>query len=100
MKLTFRLDFTEIVEEQAKYFTQEDSVEVAERFMDAVNETCIQISQSPMLGFARNFRDTNLKDSRIWRVKGFEKYLIFYVPKPTEIEFFYFAFSTRFQTIF
>lgn len=100
MKLNFRLDFTEGVEEHAKFLGEEGGFELAERFMESVRETCRRISKSPMVGFTRDFRDEELAELRIWRVKGFEKYLIFYIPKRDEIEFFYFLHSARDYTRF
>src|SRR5262249_55419478 len=59
---------------------------VAERFLDAVEETLSQLLQMPGLGRPRNFSNAALTGMRSHRVKDFDKYLVFYRPVETGIE--------------
>jgi toxin ParE1/3/4 len=95
MKQIYLPDFLESIAEQAEYLAQEASLDVAERFIEAVKETTVQLAKTPYLGFNREFRNSKLQSVRVWRVKGFEKYLIFYIPKQDSVEFFYMIHSAR-----
>ena len=95
MRLSYQPDFLESISEQAEYLGREGGFSLAARFIEAVQETTEQIRQMPFLGFTREFRNSKLQNVRVWRVKGFEKYLIFYVPKEDRIEFFYLIHSAR-----
>jgi toxin ParE1/3/4 len=48
----------------------------AERFLQAFDRTIVALADTPGLGTARDCPRT--KGLRMWRVRGFEKYLIFY----------------------
>lgn len=100
MKLIYFPDFLENVSEQTDYLAKESGIELADRFIDAVKETTNQIGKIPFLGFTREFRNPKLQSVRVWRVKGFEKYLIFYIPKNDRIEFLYLIHSARDYTKF
>jgi toxin ParE1/3/4 len=95
MKQIYLPDFLESIAEQAEYLGQEANPEVADRFIEAGKDTTIQLVKTPYLGFTREFRNAKLRSVRVWRVKGFEKYLIFYAPKQDSIEFFYLIHSAR-----
>lgn len=96
MKLVYRADFLEAINDQAIYLaTEEADAEIAGRFIDAVKQSTEQIGTMPFLGFAREFTNSKLKSVRVWRVSRFEKYLIFYVPKDEQIEFLYLIHSAR-----
>jgi toxin ParE1/3/4 len=95
MKQIYLPDFLESIAEQAEYLGQEANPEVADRSIEAVKDTTIQLAKTPYLGFTREFRNAKLRSVRVWRVKGFEKYLIFYAPKQDSIEFFYLIHSAR-----
>ncbi len=63
-----------------------DNMEAANRFLDACEEAFEQLARTPLIGVARQFRRPVLRNVRMWRVKGFEKHLIFYKPQPTTSE--------------
>lgn len=52
-------------------------------FRDAVQREIRLLQMHPFLGRPRRFRKRGL---RSWRIKGFEKYLIFYRPSRTTLE--------------
>jgi toxin ParE1/3/4 len=55
-----------------------DNLEAAIRFYEAAFRAFDVLLTNPHIGPARDFEDPELKDIRIWLVKGFEKHLIFY----------------------
>ena len=59
-------------------FIAEDSIEFADLFLEAVETTLLALAKMPRAGATRTFRNPQFVDVRIWRVKDFEKYLIFY----------------------
>ena len=64
----------------AVYLVTESSPETADRFVDAAEAVCTQLAGQPQMGWQRTFRHHRLSDIRVWRVKGFPDYLIFYLP--------------------
>jgi toxin ParE1/3/4 len=69
--------------EQALYVGRDDP-RTAARFLDAVQEAEQLLAGMPGLGAPRSFR--RLQELRMWRVRGFEKHLIFYRPTADGIE--------------
>lgn len=63
-----------------------DSVEAALNFESAVFESLNQLCMNPLVGSERIFAHPRLSGLRMWIVKGFENYLIFYRPLETHIE--------------
>ena len=59
-------------------FFAEKSVEKALAFDQAVFETFDRLCEMPLLGTERKCSNHKLLGIRLWFVKGFEKYLIFY----------------------
>ena len=59
-------------------YIAQDSLEVAYRFLDAVEETFQDLERMPRMGTKREFQDARLSGVRMWRVKAFPKHLIFY----------------------
>lgn len=72
-----------------------DDIEAANRFLDACEEAFEQLARTPLIGAAREFRRPALKDVRMWRVKGFEKHLIFYKPREDSVEILHVVHSAR-----
>ena len=62
------------------------SIDVARRFLKSANSTMEELAQMPEMGASRTFRNPRYVGVRMWRVKGFERYFIFYRPLKTEIE--------------
>lgn len=59
-------------------YIAKDNLEAAIRFYEAAFSTFDVLATNPQIGPTREFKDPQLTDVRIWLVKGFEKYLIFY----------------------
>jgi toxin ParE1/3/4 len=64
----------------------EQSPGLEARFLDAVEQTVDQIAELPAIGGFYDTQNPTLKDIRVWRVRGFEKFLIFYRLAESEIE--------------
>ncbi len=72
--------------EQFVYFAEEATLELAERYVAAVEATCLQLQTHPRLGTAYFSRATRLRELRRIPVQGFGQYLIFYLPSETGID--------------
>jgi len=55
----------------------------ARRFRDAARATVAELARMPQMGAPRPFRKH--PDLRMWKVRGFENYLIFYLPSEKDI---------------
>jgi len=62
----------------AVYLGEEASEETADRFLDSVDETLSNLVEMPLIGRFLDLNSEKLKDIHVWRVKDFEKWLIFY----------------------
>src|SRR5712692_6745894 len=67
-------------------FIAEDNLEAAERFLDAAEETLTLLASMPLMGRACAFQHPDAHGLRLWRVRGFERYLIFYRPIEGDID--------------
>ena len=61
-------------------------VDTGRRFRQAVRTTLHQLSQMPEMGSHGIFRNPRFESIRMWRVRGFDRYLIFYRPFRDGIE--------------
>lgn len=82
-----------IKREQAKRDLEECFVYIAENNLDTAVYFLVYAEESfeillkmPLLGSPRDFRSPKLRNLRIWHIKGFEEYLIFYRPVDDGIE--------------
>lgn len=73
------------IEEIMRYISQ-DNPEVAATFHGAVESTCELLVTMPEMGSPRTFNNPELEGLRMWPMKKFEKYLIFYRSTPEGIE--------------
>jgi toxin ParE1/3/4 len=65
-----------------------DSPKSAERFLKAVEKAIALLAEFPELGSRCEFRSPHIKDLRVWSIRRFKKYLIFYRPIENGIEIF------------
>jgi toxin ParE1/3/4 len=54
----------------------------ADRFLNHAYESFQDLARHPEMGPAVQLRDPKLKAIRRWQVRDFEKFLIFYEPRP------------------
>lgn len=66
--------FEELV--NLSFYLAEPDEEIAQRFLNACDETFLSLAENQFVGSARKFKSAKLSEVRMWRVKGFEKYLI------------------------
>ena len=71
--------------EQAEYIRQ-DSPRSALRFLEAAEKAFHDLAMQPGLGIPEVCDSPHLAELRCWPIRGFEKHLIFYFPKPDGIE--------------
>ena len=60
------------------YVAENASLEVARRFKDAAQDAFIELSEAPEMGSPGKIRQGKFAGVRLWRVGGFERYLIAY----------------------
>lgn len=85
--------FEELV--NLSFYIAQDNEDAAQRFLAACDETFMFLANNKNVGAMRTFRDSSLKDVRMWRVKGFEKYLVFYQPLSDGIKILHVVHSAR-----
>jgi toxin ParE1/3/4 len=59
------------------YLTEHAGLETAQRFRQAAQETYAELAEMPQIGVSGKVRQGRFADVRLWRVRGFENYLIF-----------------------
>ncbi len=72
--------------EQFVYFGEQAGVDLAERYFAAVEATCLQLVHHPRSGVLYDSGVASLKGLRRFPVKGFENYLLFYLPRQNGID--------------
>ncbi|MBI1762774.1 MAG: type II toxin-antitoxin system RelE/ParE family toxin [Acidobacteria bacterium] len=72
--------------EQFAYFCEAADWEVADRFFTATLAAFDRICEMPEIGNRRRFNNAMLVNVRMWPIKGFDKYRIFYRPLGNRIE--------------
>ena len=73
------------IDEHLAYIAQ-DNIEKAIEFDVAVFDSFDRLREMPFIGGERTFMNDRLNGLRMWFVKGFENYLIFYRPLGDRIE--------------
>jgi len=61
------------------YLVDQDAPDAAFRFVEAVEASVEQLLRMPNMGAPRELRNPALKGLRLWPVKDFDEFLIFYV---------------------
>lgn len=61
-----------------RYYRRARSPETARRFVTAAQETFVQLARTPDIGRLYQTTHPQLQHLHIWRVRRFERYLIFY----------------------
>jgi toxin ParE1/3/4 len=64
------------------YLAENADEETADRFLTEAEQTFVELARRPEMGAPLTLRDPRLQGMRKWRVRDFEKFLIFYVPRP------------------
>lgn len=64
------------------YLAENASVDVADRFLTNAEASFKVLSQQPSMGAPLTLRHPDLIGMRKWRVRDFDNFLIFYLPRP------------------
>jgi toxin ParE1/3/4 len=67
--------------QQYVYLAENAGLETAERFLGEANESFSDLAEHPALSVQLALHRPETAPIRKWRVKGFEKFLIFYLPR-------------------
>ena len=70
--------FEELV--SLSFYIAEEDEEALQKFLDACDTTFYFLAENKFIGSLKSFKNPKLSEVRMWRVKGFKKYLIFYIP--------------------
>lgn len=70
--------FEELV--KLSFYLAEDDEDIAQDFLNACDTTFRFLAENRFTGSIRKFKNSKLSEVRMWRVKGYKKYLIFYQP--------------------
>jgi toxin ParE1/3/4 len=74
------------LEEQAFYLAQHAGPEIGHRFLVAAHETFTLLAGRPGIGWHPRLSHPSLTSLRMFRISGFEKTLVLYLPVPGGIE--------------
>ena len=74
------------LDEQAEYLAVHQSVTVAVRFHHAAEDTFQLLANQPEIGRRAEYRSPLLVGIRMFLMKGFPKYLVFYRPLEDGVE--------------
>lgn len=69
----------DIIRQFRWYLVEQDAPVAQFRFVDAVEASVRQLLRMPNIGAPRELKNPALKGLRVWPVKGFDEFLIFYV---------------------
>jgi toxin ParE1/3/4 len=64
------------------YLAENASLGVADRFLANAEASFNALGQQPSMGAPVNLRHPDLTSMRKWRVKDFDNFLIFHIPRP------------------
>lgn len=81
--------------EECFVFIAEENLDTGVNFLVAVEDALEQLTRFPFLGKKRDFADPRFREMRVWQVKDFEKYLIFYQVIDDRIEMIRLLHSSR-----
>lgn len=79
MRISFSDDAFEELADLAGFIAQQNEA-AARSFLEACDVTFFQLAERPLIGALKHFESDKLSNVRMWRVKGFDSYLIFYIP--------------------
>jgi toxin ParE1/3/4 len=74
------------LDEQAFYLARKANPEVGHRFLVAAHETFALLASKPGIGWHSRLKHPRLTSMRAFRISGFEKMLVLYIPLPEGID--------------
>jgi toxin ParE1/3/4 len=64
------------------YLAESAGLDTAERFLTQAEASFNALAEQPMIGTPLTLKHPDLAGIRKWRVKDFDNFLIFYLPRP------------------
>lgn len=64
------------------YLAENASVDIAEHFLTQAEASFDELAAQPLMGAPLMLKRPELAGLRKWRVKGFDNYMILYIPRP------------------
>ena len=74
------------LDDQAYYYAHAASPEVGHRFLVSAHDTFALLATQPNMGWRSRSRYAGLRELRVFRVRGFDRILILYVPLHDGVE--------------
>ena len=74
------------LDEQAYYYATVSSADVGHRFLLPAHDTFALLATHPNMGWRSRTKLPRIRQLRVFRVKGFEKILILYLPNVDGVE--------------
>jgi toxin ParE1/3/4 len=74
------------LDDQAYYLASHASPEVGHRFLVAAHETFSLLATQPEMGWHCRLKARGVASLRVFRVAGFERMLVLYLPRPDGVE--------------
>jgi len=74
------------LDDQALYLATQAGPDVGHRFLLAAHETFALLAAQPQIGWRPLLKRPALVSLRVFHVSGFEKMLVFYLPRPDGVE--------------
>jgi toxin ParE1/3/4 len=72
--------------EESFVYIGEDNIDASLAFLEAVEEALGILANNPFIGSTREFEDLKAKGLRMWLVRGFDNYEIFYIVEEDRVE--------------
>ncbi|MBA4182540.1 MAG: type II toxin-antitoxin system RelE/ParE family toxin [Acidobacteria bacterium] len=72
--------------EECFVFIAEENLDTGVYFLVAVEDSLEQLAKFPLIGKQSEFQNKQFQNLRMWHVKGYENYLIFYTVIEETIE--------------
>lgn len=72
--------------EECFVYVAKDNRQIGLRFLVAIKDSLERLAEFPLLGKAVEFRNKKLSNVRVWNVKGFEGYLVYYTVQGNKVE--------------
>ena len=77
------------------YLAENASVDTAERFLAHAEASFDDLAEQPMMGAPLTLKSPELAGLRKWRVKDFDNFMIFYIPRPDGVSIVRVLYATR-----
>ena len=74
------------LDQHAYYLAKEASQDVGHRFLVAAHETFALLATQPEMGWHSRLKHPGLESLRVFRISGFEKMLVLYLPVESGVE--------------